>query len=261
MTPDRLQALSQILAFVGVVLAALGSLGAWYFDKKVSDVEAAARAQYESSVTAKLDVLRQGNESLRDQLKPFEELATTRYPTTTPDKALDALVRDITRVEQIAVAADKALRSMTAEATLLVTGSWRPMEPGGHSPLSLPTEDPYVILEKAGNEPIHFFPTYVKRFNDPNGVVRLIFRAAARDGSWPLGQQSDILHGYVPTKLAIPMLSNGDSTDGRATLARLDLKLSANGKQIYIFSEDINGPIVLPAKGWRVASINLPPLR
>jgi hypothetical protein len=162
-----------------------------------------------------------------------------------------------------AEAAKKNLRTLAAEATVIVAGDWsQPLAPGGHTPLALPQEDPYVALTSAdSSRRVEFFPTYVKRFNESDGTARVVFRASVRDGAWPLGQNVDSLKGFRPVAVALPMFSAGDTKTGEGTVRRLELSLFANGERIYVFADELNARAVFPGKGWRVAETNLPPIQ
>jgi hypothetical protein len=173
-----------------------------------------------------------------------------------------ALVERVRVAETQAEAARKNLRSLVAEATVVVAGDWtQPLVPGGHTPLALPQDDPYVVLKGADlARSANFHPTYVKRFNDSDGTARVVFRAAVRDGAWPLGESSDILRGLRPVSLALPMFTAGDTKTGEAEVRRLELSLFANGQSIYSFARDLNSRAVFPSSGWRIAETNLPPI-
>ena len=154
------------------------------------------------------------------------------------------------------------LRSLVAEATIVVAGDWsRPLMLGGHTPLAVPAEDAYVVL--SGDKESHkveFFPTYVKRFNESDGTARIVFRASVRDGNWPLGKRSEILRGLRPVAVAFPMVTATDTRTGEGYVRRLQLKLFANGQSIYIFDQELNAHAVFPKNGWKLAETNLPPI-
>jgi len=154
------------------------------------------------------------------------------------------------------------LYSLTAEATLVVVGDWsRPLTLGGHTPLAVPAEDAYIVL--SGNKESHkveFFPIYVKRFNESDGTARIVFRASLRDGSWPLGERSEILRGLRPVAVALPMVTAADTRTGEGYVRRLQLKLFANGQSIYTFDQELNTHVVFPKNGWKLAETNLPPI-
>lgn len=173
-----------------------------------------------------------------------------------------ALVERVHLAEAQAEAARKSLRSLVAEATIIVTGDWsNPLAPGGHTPLGLPQDDPYLVL--TGNDPSHsakFHPTYVKRSNEPDNTARVVFRAAVRDGGWPLGESSDVLHGLRPTAIALPMFTAADTKTGEGEIRHLEVLIFVNGQRIYSFQQDLRSRAVFPTSGWRVADANLPPI-
>lgn len=173
-----------------------------------------------------------------------------------------ALVERVRVAESQADAARKSLRSLVAESTIIVAADWsQPLTVGGQVPLALSQDGEFIIL--SGNEPartVRLFPTYLKRFNEADGTARVIFRAAVRDGAWPLGESSDVLRGLKPTSVVLPMLSAGDTKTGEGTIRHVDLAIFANGLSIYSVSRDLNAHVTFPADGWRIASTTFPPI-
>jgi hypothetical protein len=100
MDPDKWHAFSQFVVLLGVLATGFGSWGAWYFGQKVS-------ARYERDMTSKVDSLGSQINSLSEQLRPFEELATAKYPATPPEQALNALAQEISRINRVVVATQK----------------------------------------------------------------------------------------------------------------------------------------------------------
>ena len=99
MSIESLQSWSQIVAFVGFVLAALGGLGAFYFGQKTD----AARDQ---DFRIRLDRLSEDGKALATRLEPFYELAQAASPGLDQDEALARLQEEIKRLREIAAKHD-----------------------------------------------------------------------------------------------------------------------------------------------------------
>ena len=90
-----LQTLSQLVAFIGAVLAALGVFGSYYFGKKTEDTR-----QQENQ--ANFDKILWQNQELTEQLTPFLQLAHTARPDLDQDAALASLRDEIEQLRQLA---------------------------------------------------------------------------------------------------------------------------------------------------------------
>ena len=95
MSVASLQAWSQAVIALGLVLAALGGFGSYYYGKKAGDNKAL-------QLRTKVDELLVRSQTLEEKLEPFQQLAKTARPDLDQDAALDSLRQEIERLRKIA---------------------------------------------------------------------------------------------------------------------------------------------------------------
>ena len=88
MNAESLHTWSYVVLFAGIVFTGLGTLGAYYFGKKVDKEQTQG---FQTSIN-----------NLKNQIEPFQELAQTARPDLDQDAALDNLRQDIERLRKIA---------------------------------------------------------------------------------------------------------------------------------------------------------------
>lgn len=115
---ELLQSISNFLIFVGAIIAALGGFGSQYFGKRISDAEKSKNDSAQLELKQNVENLLEGNETLKNRLIPFEELASKIHPTLKIDAALEKLQEDYQRLEEIAskyefIELDKDIRAQT----------------------------------------------------------------------------------------------------------------------------------------------------
>ena len=125
MKPELLQTISNVLVFIGAIMAALGGFGSQYFGKQVSEAEKVKSEQSQEELEKNINELLKGNETLKERLVPFEELASEIHPTLKIDAALTQLKEDFKRLEEIAskyefIPLDSGIRSSVVKQLKLV---------------------------------------------------------------------------------------------------------------------------------------------
>jgi hypothetical protein len=95
--------ISQLALLGGLLVAALGGAGAWYFSRQLEtakDRQAEAEREQLSEQVAGLQRasqdMQQENMNLLTRLEPFERLALERFPEAPPDDALERLRTELT---------------------------------------------------------------------------------------------------------------------------------------------------------------------
>ena len=89
------QTISAIIIFVGILLTGLGGFGRYYFSNKLESQKYSLVVKKETGLNLKIDALLKGNELLRENIKPFEALAKSKYPNDDINTALDKLSEEI----------------------------------------------------------------------------------------------------------------------------------------------------------------------
>ena len=95
MPPEKCQTLSQIVVLIGFIMTGLGGYYTFYFGKVSDRIKEKQAQDLEVQLVQKIDGLDQGNKILQEKLKPFEQLANTKYPGMENDAALGRLFREI----------------------------------------------------------------------------------------------------------------------------------------------------------------------
>ncbi|MBX2976412.1 MAG: hypothetical protein KF721_09775 [Ignavibacteriaceae bacterium] len=93
------QTISAIIILVGIFLTGLGGFGQYYFSHKLESQKDSLVVKKESELNLKIDELLKGNELLRENIKPFEALAKSKYPNDDINTALDKLSEEIKNIE------------------------------------------------------------------------------------------------------------------------------------------------------------------
>lgn len=117
MSLESWQTLWNVCAFLGVVMAGAGSLGAYLVGQRVSAQQDREAAGKEAALNEKVETLLAGNRDLRDQLGPFLALASQKYPGANQEEALAKLRADLVAAVQRATALEQrvAPRLVTEE--------------------------------------------------------------------------------------------------------------------------------------------------
>lgn len=99
MSFQLLQTISTILIFFGVVITGIGGFGQYYFGRKIENEKDRLNIEAEQKLNEKIDVLIKGNDELKENIKPFEELARLKFPDEDVNTALSNLSKEIERIE------------------------------------------------------------------------------------------------------------------------------------------------------------------
>jgi hypothetical protein len=90
--------ISQLALLGGLLVAALGGAGAWYFSRQLetakdrqAEVEREQLSEQLADLRRASQDMQQENMNLLTRLEPFERLALERFPETPPDDALERL--------------------------------------------------------------------------------------------------------------------------------------------------------------------------
>ncbi len=98
MNYETFQTVSHFLLLAGVIIAALGGFGGYYFKKKANYIRVQATIKQENILKEKIDTLLEESKETQNLLMPFEELARTQYPENEIERALEALTKDLDEV-------------------------------------------------------------------------------------------------------------------------------------------------------------------
>lgn len=98
MNYETFQTVSHFFLLAGMIIAALGGFGGYYFEKKANYIRAQAALKQEVILKEKIDTLLEESKETQKLLMPFEELARTRYPDKEIKEGLEALTKDIDEV-------------------------------------------------------------------------------------------------------------------------------------------------------------------
>ena len=95
MASNMLQTVSQFLAFIGTVMAALGIFGSYYFGKETEDTRQRETQENFGKILTQ-------NQELNDQLTPFLQLAQAARPDLDQNAAPASLRKEIEQLRQVA---------------------------------------------------------------------------------------------------------------------------------------------------------------
>lgn len=104
MTFENLQVVSQVAILAGVIITALGGYGSYHYGSKIQERKDLASSKTEEELGTKIQQLLDGNNTLQEQLKPFEELAAQIHPTLQGQEALSQLRKDLGSLQERAAA-------------------------------------------------------------------------------------------------------------------------------------------------------------
>ncbi len=98
MSYETFQTVSHFFLLAGVIIAALGGFGGYYFKKKANFIRVQAALKQENILKEKIDTLLEKSKKTQNLLVPFEELTRTQYPDIEIKGALEALTKDLDEV-------------------------------------------------------------------------------------------------------------------------------------------------------------------
>ncbi len=99
MNPEILQTLFQIGIVIGGILVVLCTFGSSHYGKVVEKNRSQSAQMEQARLESNINKLLKGNQELRHQLAPFEEIAKKIHPGLEIEEAMDKLRHDLSKVE------------------------------------------------------------------------------------------------------------------------------------------------------------------
>ncbi|MCB0325214.1 MAG: hypothetical protein KDD69_16640, partial [Bdellovibrionales bacterium] len=99
-SPESLVWICQIVIGLGGILVIAGSYGAYHFGNKADEKKELVAELKQNELNNKIASLLAGNSELKDQLKPFEQIAERIYPSVKRDDALKKLAEDVDNIQE-----------------------------------------------------------------------------------------------------------------------------------------------------------------
>jgi hypothetical protein len=92
---ETLISFSNVAILTGVILSGVGGFGAYYFGKKLEKEKDKETEVSERELKGTIDQLSNDARALKEQMKPFEQIAKTLYPNMQLEAAMAKLQEDV----------------------------------------------------------------------------------------------------------------------------------------------------------------------
>jgi len=239
MNPQTMQTISNVIIFVGVLLAGLGGFGSYHFGKRADQKKEHEAKVKEERLNVQITSLLKGNEKLSQQIQSFEEIATNIYPNLNKEEAIEKLKQDYEELRAELSIQKNTIRDFSAKLRVTFSGKWT-SEPYPGQLMSPVSHEYYVVLENSqdssSKRSIKFFATEVYHFKTlGKNRAEFVSKQAVQKGSFPLGKIIRTLHTFSKIKIHIPFFL-GNSIEGRKiVIEKIELVFIINGEECNPF--------------------------
>lgn len=238
MKAETIQYIFNVLIFAGVLLTAVGGLGAYHFGKKSEEIKEDSLKTQTETFSGQIGNLVEVNSKLNDQLEPFLEYARKLYPNESDSTALDKLRKSIDDTKKDLELEKNTINSLSSILRVRFSGNWKAQP---FHPLLNPVNDLYFVLfeDREGKEPrIEFYATegfnYTK-INDHTAFFES--RQAVKNGSYPLSNLIQVLDKYEKINFFIPFVESEKFEQPLIRIEEFEIDLIINGKIVKKIKE------------------------
>lgn len=232
--------------FVGLVVVLVGVIIPQYVDylkdqKESIEKEQAIKERNEAREDARmkgeqLKLISKNTQEIKNQLEPFLQIAIQKYPSETPDKALENLSHEVGKISSELIKERNTIKSLGAEVYIQYSGNWKtPNGQASEGTYFAGSLKPYLkLIDKSGNHnDIEFSIDFAKK---GKGIFEN--KLLVQMGELPHGKLIDYLAHYDRIEAWVAFPKWEIPSDGKITFDALNIRFVINGSRKFEYKLD-----------------------
>jgi hypothetical protein len=188
-----------------------------------------------------LKEISRNTQEIKNQLEPFLQIAIQKYPSETPDKALENLSHEVSRLSSELITEKNTIKSLGAEVYIKYSGNWKtPDGKASGANYYAGSHKPYLkLIDKSGkHKDIEFCIDFAIRQGGTFENKLLV-----QLGELPHGELINYMAHYdrIEAWLAFPKWEI--PSDGKITFDDLNIRFVINGSRKFEYKLDKPYPV------------------